>query len=395
MRVLHVSGCYAPATEWGGVVTAVRGMLHALSSAGVEVELLTTTQRSRAELPAIPSGRRDVDGVPVSYFRSVHRLGRAFWAPGLGRALRARAPSFDLVHLHMLWTAAGIVAARHCRARGIPYVVTLHGALNPWALRQRAFEKRVFLAAAERRNLRGAARLHFTTEAERDEAPPWVRTLPAVVVPDVVDAERFVGLGNADERAHSFEVLLLSRIHAVKGFDLLVPAMRRVRALEPRARLVVAGPDEGGHRAVVERQVAAAGLREAVTFTGLLDETGRARALARAALLVAPSHQENFGMSVAEAMSAGLPVIVSDRVNLAGDVQRAGAGEVVPLDEGALADAILRVLRDPARRSDMGAAGRRLVTERFSSRAVGGALRAAYASVLSDRSRRSGPRGEA
>ncbi|MFY3742683.1 glycosyltransferase [Anaeromyxobacter sp. Red801] len=371
-------------------MTAVEGMLHALAGAGVDVELFTTTQRSRSDLPAIASGRRDVDGVPVSYFRSVHRLGRAFYAPALGRALRAHAEAFDLVHLHMLWTAAGIVAARHCQARGIPYVVTLHGALNPWALRQRSLEKRVFLAVAERRSLERAAFLHFTTAAEQEETPAWVRMRPAVVVPDVVEAEQFLSLGDEADRARSFEVLLLSRIHPVKGFDLLVPAMKRVREHEPRARLVIAGPDEGGHRAVVERQVAEAGLQGAVTFTGLLDAQGRARALARAAVLAAPSHQENFGMSVAEGMAAGLPVVVSDRVNLAREVQRASAGEVVPLDAGALAEAILRLLRDPSRRTAMGAAGRRLVADRFSTTAVGRALRAAYASALSGRAARTG-----
>ncbi|ABC82824.1 glycosyltransferase [Anaeromyxobacter dehalogenans] len=390
MRVLHVSGCYAPATEWGGVVSAVQGMLHALAGAGVEVELFTTTQRSRRDLPAIASGRRTVDGVPVSYFRSVHQLGRAFYAPTLGRAVKAHVEGFDLVHLHMLWTAAGIIAARRCQARGIPYVVTLHGALNPWALRQRSLEKRVFLAVAERRNVERAAFLHFTTDAERDEAPTWARKRPAVVVPDVVEAEQFLSLGDEADRARSFEVLLLSRIHPVKGFDLLIPAMKRVREQEPRARLVIAGPDEGGHRAVVERQIADAGLHGAVTFTGLLDAQGRARALAHAAVLAAPSHQENFGMSVAEGMAAGLPVVVSDRVNLAREVQRAGAGEVVPLEAGALADAILRLLRDPSRRMAMGATGRRLVADRFSTTAVGRALRAAYASVLTGRAARAG-----
>lgn len=385
MKVLHVSGCYAPASEWGGVVSAAGGMVRALARAGVDVEVFTTTQRSSLSLPRIAPGKRELDGVPVSYFRSVHQLGRAFFAPALGRQLTARAGEFDLVHLHMLWTAAGIAAARHCRIAGIPYVITLHGALNTWALRQRHLEKRLFLAMAERRNLEAASLLHFTTRAERDDAPAWARERPAVVIPDVVDAEPFLRIGAAEERARSFEILLLSRIHPVKGFDVLVPAMKRVRALEPRARLTIAGPDEGGHRAEVERLVAEAGLREAVTFTGLLDAEARARALSRAALLVAPSHQENFGMSVAEGMAAGLPVVVSDRVNLSSDVMRAGAGEVVGLDAEALAGALLNMLADPERRAEMGAAGRRLVAGQFSAPAVGGALREAYASVLARR----------
>lgn len=388
MRVLHVTGCYLPATEWGGAVTAVAGLAGAIAGAGVQVEIFTTTQRSSRAFPAVAPGRDGSGPVPVTRFRSAGWAGRAFLAPSLVPALRRRVRDFDLVHLHMLWGFPGIAAAQVCRAAGVPYAVTPHGALDPWALGQRALEKRVFLALAERRNLEKASLLHFTAPAERAAAPAWVRALPAAVVPNALDASPFLSLRADEVRARSREILVLGRVHPMKGFDVLLPAMKRVAAADPAARLVVAGPDEGGHLERVRRMAAEHGLSAAVEFTGHLDEAGRARALERAGLLAAPSHRENFGMAVAEAMAAGLPVVVSDRVNICDDIAAAGAGLVVPLDATALAEALAGLLRDPGKRARMGAAGRKLVVERYSAAAVGAAMRSAYEEVLSRSGRR-------
>lgn len=379
MRVLHVCGCYLPATEWGGVVTAVAGMAHAERLAGIDCEIFSTTQRSSKDLPPIEPGTRMLDGIPVSWFQSLALGGRGFVAPGMVGALRRRLREFDLVHVHMLWTFAGVFAARACRRQGVPYVISLHGALDPFALRQRALEKKLFLLVGERRSLERAALIRFTTEAERTSAPGWVRDLPSVVVPNPVDAPQ--APDDPLNRVGSREILVLGRIHPVKGFDVLVPALLQVLTAVPQAGLNIAGPDEGGYRAHVEAMVSGHGLSGAVQFTGLLGPQERAAALSRAAMLVAPSYQENFGMSVVEAMASGLPVIVSDKVNLSGEIAAAGAGLVVPTESSRLAEAIVALLRDPGLRDRMGAAGRRLVIERYSAVVVGARLREAYAKL--------------
>jgi glycosyltransferase involved in cell wall biosynthesis len=378
MRVLHVCGCYLPAVEWGGVVNSVAGMARAAGLAGVECEVFSTTQRSSKALPRIVPGTRTLDGIPVTWFQSLSLGGRGFVAPGMIAALRRRAREFDVVHLHMLWTFAGMVAARAARAQRIPYVFSLHGALDPFGLRQRALEKRLFLLAGERHSLERAALIHYTTEAERAGAPGWARLRPSVVIPNVVDLALEPDLAT---RREDNELLILGRIHPVKGFDLLLPALARVLREVPAARLTIAGPDEGGYRGRVEALIREHALSGAVRFTGLLEAGERNAALSRAAILVAPSYQENFGMAVGEAMCVGLPVVVSDKVNLAGDIGAAEAGLVVPLESGRLADAIVALLRDPARRQRMGAAGRRLVRERYSAAAVGAQLRRAYEEI--------------
>jgi glycosyltransferase involved in cell wall biosynthesis len=380
MRVLHVVGCYPPATEWGGLPAAVAGFTRALALAGVECDVFTTTGRGSRALPWIAPGTRDVDGTRVTYHRAPDVF-RSFVAPGLVPALR-RVREFDLVHVHMLWAFPGILAARAARWAGVPYVVSPHGALDPWSLSQWPRMKRAFLWCAEDQTLRRAAFVHYTADAERDVAPAEYRVLPAEIVANVVDPEPFAAIGRDGRRRASRDVLVLGRIHPMKGFDLLVPALREVRRRVPEARLVVAGPDEGGYRRVVERLAAEAGVSTATIFTGHLEAPARARALEDAAVLVMPSYRENFGLSAAEAMASGLPVIVSDKVNICSDVAAAGAGMVVSLDAAELAAALAELLLHPERRAAMGEAGRALVRDRYAPARVGAELRAAYERAL-------------
>ena len=370
MRVLHVCGIYLPATEWGGPTYAVANYASALQGAGVDVEVFTTTARGDRALPALEPGTRDVHGVRVSYFQApaVHQ---SFIAPGLAAALVRRVREFDLVHAHMLWAFPGIAASRIADIAGVPYIVTPHGSLDPWSLEQRKWMKRAFLLASENRTLRRAALVHYTADAERDVVPLHLRGLRSVIVPNVIEP-------SDEPRVPGDDVVILGRIHLMKGFDILVPAMREVLASRPSARLVIAGPDEGGYRAEVERMISDAGIGAAVAFMGHIDAAARTRLLASAGLVVQPSFRENFGMAIAEAMAQGVPVVVSDRVNICDDVRRADAGLVVPRDASALARAILELLADPARRERMGEHGRRLVRERYAPDVVGPAMRDAY-----------------
>jgi glycosyltransferase involved in cell wall biosynthesis len=274
-----------------------------------------------------------------------------------------------------------MAAARLCERHGVPYVLSPRGSLDPWALRQKRLKKAAYMLLLERRTLLRAALLHFTAEDERKAAPPRYRGRPHAVVPNCVELESLLGLDRAEGLAPAPEVLILGRIHLMKGFDVLIPALRTVVDSGSPVRLVVAGNDEGGYRAKVERLVSAYGLQERVSFLGEVAGEHKAAALRRAALLVAPSYRENFGMAVAEAMAAGLPVIVSDRVGIAPDIAGSGAGLVVPVESRALADAISRLLSQPALRAAMGQRGREVVRARYSGPAVARAMLGAYERV--------------
>ncbi|MBV8756671.1 MAG: glycosyltransferase [Deltaproteobacteria bacterium] len=376
MNVLHVCGMYVPATEWGGTTTAVAAYAEALARAGVRVEVFTTTARGNASLPPIEPGTRDVNGVRVTYFPAAAKR-QSFIAPAMVPALARRLRDFDVVHTHMLWAFPGIAVARLADLRRVPYVVTPHGSLDPWALSQRRWMKRLFLLASEYRTLRHAARVHYTAEAERTSVPRELQRLPSAVIPNIVDATRFT----AGDPGASDDILMLGRIHEMKGFDAMIHALPAVVAARPRARLVIAGPDEAGYRAVVERMIDAHGVRAKVHFTGHVDAATRAQLFASSAVLAQPSYRENFGMAVAEAMAAGLPVVVSDRVNICDEITAGDAGITVPREPVALARALIDVLADPARRRRMGANGRRLVEQRYAPAAVAAELIAMYQAI--------------
>ena len=380
MRIAHVISYYRPALEWGGPVRSVAMLAQATARAGAEIEVLTTNARGDAALPQEPPGTREVSGVPVTYCQA-RGPRRFFFSAELARELRRRLPRLDLVHIHGIWTYPALAAARVCERHGVPYVLSPRGSLDPWALRQKGWKKRGYMLLLERRTLRRAALLHFTSEDEHTTAPEEFRAQPHTVVPNCLDVDALLGLGREDAAPTVPEILILGRIHKMKGFDLLVPALRRLAERGRPVRLAVAGNDEGGYRKQVEELVREHRLEDRVRFLGEVEGEAKRDAFRRASLLVAPSHRENFGNAIAEAMAAGLAVVVSDRVGIAADIAEHGAGLVVPTDAAALADAIDRVLGDAPLRAEMGRRGRDLVRTRYSAAAVADAMLAAYESV--------------
>jgi glycosyltransferase involved in cell wall biosynthesis len=164
----------------------------------------------------------------------------------------------------------------------------------------------------------------------------------------------------------AFRLLFLSRIDAKKGLPVVLRALRAVRDAGTDAVLTVAGSGKPRYLREIERLAEGLGVTSYVRFVGFVSAETKARTLAEADLFVLPSYQENFGLAVAEAMAAGLPVIVSDQVALAPDIETAGAGLVVPCDASdALAAAVLALAADDKRRRAMGDRGRALVEREF------------------------------
>ena len=211
----------------------------------------------------------------------------------------------DLVHDHGLWLPANHAAARAAARAGVPFVVSPRGMLEPWALAHRRWKKRAAWALYQRRDLCAAAAVHATSEAEAESVRRAGVRAPVAVVPNGVHLPGTAARARGTLR----RALYLSRIHPVKGLPMLVEAWAAVR---PAGwELVVAGPDEGGHRAEVEAQVAAAGLTDAVRFAGPVPDVDTTALYRSADLFVLPTHSENFGLVIAEALAAGVPVLTT------------------------------------------------------------------------------------
>jgi glycosyltransferase involved in cell wall biosynthesis len=236
-----------------------------------------------------------------------------------------------------MWQYTGYAVWRTMRGR-VPYVVFSHGMLDPYF--KRAFplkhlKKWLYWLPVEYWVLRGARHVLFTCAAEAELAKQsfwlhrwnaWVTpfgTIPPEGDPEVQGEAFFAACPAARGRRL---VLFLGRIDRKKGCDLLVDAFVKLAAREPELDLVMAGPDLQNWRAELVRGAETAGVAERIHWPGMLRGDAKWGAFHAAEVFALPSHQENFGIAVAEALGCGTPVLLSDKVNIAADIAADGAG---------------------------------------------------------------------
>lgn len=367
MKVLHVISGIDP--RGGGPAEALRGLALAQTAAGLNVRVLATFAR----------------GDELGFARVLEARGVTVRLVGPTRGPLARHPDLvavtgeavaaaDVVHIHALWEEVQHQAARACRLLGKPYLIRPCGMLDPWSLRQGRLKKALYLLWRLRRHLNAATALHFTSDAERDGTARLRLRAPAVVEPNGIDISEYAHLPPRGTLRHRWGVpegrpvlLFLGRLHPKKGLDLLLPAFAPLAEV---ATLVVAGPGEDVYRGKLEAEAARLGIAEKVLFTGMLLGSDKLAAFADADLFVLPSYQENFGIAVAEAMAAGLPVVISDQVNIQAEVLAAGAGGVVPTEVGALTAELTRWVHDAGLRRAAGARARAFAFGRYDWAAI-------------------------
>lgn len=386
MRILHVIANLAP--RYGGPAKACVEMARAVARLGHDVKIYTTNQDGPGEL-AVPLGRPLIqDGVEIRYYPiQPPRFWGTSWP--MARALAGGIREADLVHIHSLYLFHDLIAGHYCRSYGVPYLVRPHGTLDPYLYRRHRWRKYVMEAAFENRNIRRAAALHFTSEEEERLARPHIGDAPGVVVPLGVDLREFQDLpapGRFRERfpeiGHKEIILFLGRINFKKGLDLLVQALGRVVRKRRDVHLVVAGPDDDGWGARVKGWLRQEGIADCATFTGMLLGEEKLAALRDARMFVLPSYSENFGIAVIEAMACGLPVVISDRVNIWREVEAAGAGLVTPCEAGQTATAMLELLDNPELAGRLGQNGIKLVREQFQWTTIAITLEKTYKKII-------------
>jgi glycosyltransferase involved in cell wall biosynthesis len=354
---------------------------------GCQAAICTTDGDGRGVLDVPLARPVRVGGVEVRYF-PVRWPQYYRYSPQLADALRSSIPTCDLVHIHSLYSYTTQAAAWYCRRFAVPYLLRTHGSLDPYLRRRHRLRKWCYEKLFEARNLNRAAAVHFTTDEElRLCAGPNLKA-PAVVVPLGIDPSNYLN-GSCDaflarwpELRGRRIVIFLGRINFKKGLDLLADAFARVAARVDGAHLVVAGPDDDGYGRAFAARLGRRSVLGRTTFTGMLDDTMKLAALRAASVFVLPSHTENFGLAVVEAMASGTPVIVSDRVNIWREIEAQRAGFVVPCDANRVADAIECMLADPVGAHAMAARARRLVAARFTWDAVATQMLAVYRQII-------------
>jgi len=358
-----------------------------LSSAGggipPVIRALAAEYRQR-QVECVVAGLADPSGAPPAFPANCPVLcGRiagpvAFgYSPELRSGLSARVAKNSVLHVHGLWMYPGVVARKLSETTGAVRVVSPHGMLEPWALRNSAWKKRIAGVVFEKRNLRRASCLHALCNAEVSSFRGYGLKNPVAVIPNGVEVPPEANLLPHDLLAQTIPetkdrriVLFLSRIHEKKGLPHLlrawavVNAERGVRSSE--WMLVIAGPDERGHEREVRKLASDLGISSSVVFAGPLYGEQKRAALAGADLFVLPSFSEGFSMAILEAAAYSLPVLLTPGCNFP-ELVRAGAALEVSADEkGCEAGLRQLLLLSDTERNAMGARGRTLVAECYS-----------------------------
>ncbi len=379
MKVLHVIPSISP--RRGGPGVAALEMAAALRQQGVEASLLTTNDDGPGLLADLPLGRWiDQDGVPLLAFGRwsppIPPLREFAVAPALSQWLAAHLADYDLLHVHALFSYPSTSAMAQARAAGVPYVLSTIGQLCHWSLARSSRRKRWLLRLIERRNLDGAAALHVTTGAERDQSADLGLAAPAVVIPLGVHLPA-AGASLALASAGPTRFLFLSRIHPKKQLERLFAALALVRG---DWTLAIAGEGEPAYLAALQRQADQLGIASRCQWLGFLTGQAKWQALAAADWFVLPSASENFGIAAIEALAAGLPVILSPEVAVAELLCASDAALICASEPQLLAASLERALAKPtaAQRQE----ARRLAAERFAWPTIANQLQNAYGAVL-------------
>jgi glycosyltransferase involved in cell wall biosynthesis len=383
VRILHVVPSYFPAIRYGGPIYSVHGLCKALAALGHEVHVYTTNVDGPYD-SAVPLLQAvDMDGVKIWYFPSKH-LRRLYWAPAMGRFLQQRIAEFDIVHLHSVFLWPTWAAATAAQKANVPYVLSPRGMLVKDLIRRKSrWLKTAWIALIERRNIAGAALIHTTSEAERNDLGAFgFRFADSVVIPNGVEAPAdwtgdAVSADVVAIIARQPLILFLGRVNWKKGLDRLLKAMPFIS----QGHLVIAGNDEEGYLPELRRIADEFGVTERIAFISrTVGGVDKEALFAAAKVFVLPSYSENFGNTVPEAMLRGCPVVVTEEVGAAEVVRIAQSGCVVAAER--LPDAINALLNDQTTAASMGEQGREWANENLQWSRIAAALADAYRRIL-------------
>jgi glycosyltransferase involved in cell wall biosynthesis len=301
-RIVHVIAGLDAAH--GGPSYSVPRLCAALAAAGAHVELFSVAAADHDATGNTEGGRcfaRDWARVPV--------LRELRCSSGLVRALHDAAPKVDLIHDHGLWLMPNVDAGRVALRAGKPFIIAPRGMLGPAALAFSRTKKRIVWAVCQGDVVRRASCIHATSEQEYDEIREFGLKNPVAIIPNGIDLPEFDSHSTA---ATDFGriVLSLGRIHPKKGLDRLVRAWAHVESAHPAWRLRIVGPDELDHAS--ELATLATELKtQRVSIEGSVLGDAKTAAYREADLFVLPTLNENFAITVGEALAAGTPVIAT------------------------------------------------------------------------------------
>ncbi|MCM8792437.1 MAG: glycosyltransferase [Candidatus Omnitrophica bacterium] len=370
MKILHV----IPALTYGfgGPTQAILDICRGLVRYSQDVTIFTTNADIKKKINVPLNRELNLDGLRVFYF-PVHFFKHYKFSYLLFKTIKKKIKNFDIVHIHSLFQFSSLIACYFAQRFNLPHIIRPLGQLDPFLLKRHYLRKILYLNLIERKNLKAASYIHFTSEEERRLALRTGIKLNSFVIPLGIDLERFTYLppyGNFRQHYPVLKnkkvILFLGRISFKKGLDILVEAFSKISKQRKDVYLVIAGPDEEGYGKVVKKLIKKRNILDRVIFTGILLGDDKLSVLRDSDIFVLPSFSENFGLAVIEAMASGLPVIISDKVNIYPDIQEKNAGIVIRPEVYSLYSVLDRLLNDPELLIRIKENAKQLIQERFS-----------------------------
>jgi glycosyltransferase involved in cell wall biosynthesis len=376
MKILVLAPYYKPAWKLGGPVFAISGLCESLVQLGHDVEVFTTSVAGKKERLEVSHGVPcDVDSVKVTYLPA-RGYWRFFFAPSLVSLLKKRLSEFDLVHVTGSFTFFHMAWALCLRDNPPPFVVSPHGSFMFNAM-QREFiksrKKELYRLLVESPVMQRASGVHCVTDMEEKAVQRCFPGAKTFVVPNQVDMDAFADLPernrlrqelNISESAFVF--LYLGRLHPHKGIDLSIKAFAELAKERMNVQLIIAGSTEAGTDREWRKLADSSGVSDCIHFLGQVAGQRKLQCFTDADAFLLNSYSENFGISCAEAMICGLPVIVSDQTGLADWIVRHRAGLVVPQDVSTITEAMLSIMNNYSSHKPHALKSAELAREEFS-----------------------------
>lgn len=370
MKVLHIIPSISPLR--GGPSQAVIEMVRALRNEGIDACIVTTEDNGIYKSRDIPVNQWVMyKDVPIlvhscldSHIRTIREYLISFsFAYWLLRNIR----SYDVVHIHALFSFPSTIGMIISRVRGVPYIIRTIGQLNSWSLSQSAVKKKAMLGLVENKNLRGASAIHVTSKYEQLDLEKF----------GLADKCFIVGLGvvvpflNVNETRSTIKgrvrFLFLSRIHPKKRLELLLKALAFLKDTmkEERWELAIAGTGDHYYLEMLKSRSKELRIENKIVWHGHVDGDAKQNLFRSSDWFVLPSASENFGIAVVEAMAASIPVIVSDKIGISDKVIKYSAGYICSEGEKDLAKVLSKAINCSGY-SKMSDSARKLVSDNYS-----------------------------
>lgn len=337
---------------YGGPSQMVLGLSKALADANIDVTILTTNSNGDVGQPPLDvplyQPLRE-NGYHIIYF-PCYPWRRYKFSIELICWLFQHASEYDLAHIHGLFSPVSTLAATVARWQNLPYIIRPFGTLDRADLQKKKLLKTIYVTLLEKANLAGAAAIHFTSSQEAKVSERFGVKTPDLIIP--LGVPIFAQQQSLKNNPIP-QILFLSRIEPKKGIELLIIALENLLIEGQKFHFILAGSnsqDPQYEAEIIAKIDNLANLKSQITITGFVSGKNKQDLLEKADLFVLPSYYENFGIAVAEAMAAGIPVVISDRVYIYEDILQAKAGWVCHCDVVDLTEKLRLALLNPQER---------------------------------------------